>query len=171
MDEVEKRMARLDPAARFIFFLNYFGYFLVFYGILVFFLYTAVSLVGLYGQLPIDIEPPAWINYLPVVIPSIFVLGVIVSILMMFLSYSSWSYHLGDKTLKIEKGFLFKSSVSIPYSRIQSIEIKKGFLGNLFHTSYLLIQTIKDKEVIPVLSDARALEIRKWLNSIISRTG
>jgi len=57
------------------------------------------------------------------------------------LSYRFWGYELTENVIKIEKGIIFKKYISIPYDRIQNVDIYRGFLARILGLSDLQIQT------------------------------
>ena len=57
------------------------------------------------------------------------------------LSYQNWHYELGEDAIKIEKGIIWKKYISIPYNRIQNIDIYRGVIDRLLGLSDLQIQT------------------------------
>ena len=73
--------------------------------------------------------------FLSVVLISLF------SYLVARLKYHYWRYELADKSFNIERGIILKKYISIPYSRIQNIDIYRGLLARLFGLSVLQIQT------------------------------
>ncbi len=96
------------------------------------------------------------------------------------LSYNNWKYEFTDKELKIEKGVIFKTYKSIPYSRIQNIDINRGILARLSGYSSLNIQTagysgypygsqgLFSEGYIPGVSVSEAEKIREFLLKKIS---
>ncbi|MBZ9572003.1 PH domain-containing protein [Patescibacteria group bacterium] len=57
------------------------------------------------------------------------------------LTYRFWRYQLTEDAIKIEKGVIWKKYISIPYERIQNIDIYRGVLARLLGLSDLQIQT------------------------------
>lgn len=55
--------------------------------------------------------------------------------------YSAWGYELTEDAIKIEKGVIVKKYISIPYERIQNIDIYRGISARIFSLSDLQIQT------------------------------
>ncbi|MFC1649544.1 PH domain-containing protein [Patescibacteria group bacterium] len=56
-------------------------------------------------------------------------------------SYNAWKYELSEDALKVEKGVIWKRYVSIPYERIQNVDIHRGIMDRLLGLSDLHIQT------------------------------
>ena len=57
------------------------------------------------------------------------------------LGYNNWKYELTPDALRIEKGVIWKRYVSIPYERIQNVDIFRGILARMLQLSDLHIQT------------------------------
>lgn len=57
------------------------------------------------------------------------------------LTYRFWRYELAGDAVKIEKGVIWKKYISIPYERVQNVDIYRGILARLFGLSDLQIQT------------------------------
>lgn len=56
-------------------------------------------------------------------------------------AYNNYKYQLTEDTVKIEKGVIWKHYVSIPYERIQNVDIHRGILARILGLSDLQIQT------------------------------
>lgn len=57
------------------------------------------------------------------------------------LSYQNFRYQLQDNQIVIERGIIWKRHVSIPYSRIQNIDIIRGPISRYLGLSDIQIQT------------------------------
>lgn len=57
------------------------------------------------------------------------------------LTYRFWRYQLTDSTLKIERGVIWKKYISIPFGRIQNVDIYRGVWARIFGLSDLQVQT------------------------------
>lgn len=57
------------------------------------------------------------------------------------LTYRFWRYQLTDNTLKIERGVIWKKYISIPFGRIQNVDIYRGVWARIFGLSDLQVQT------------------------------
>lgn len=66
---------------------------------------------------------------------------IIISYIWARLSYRFWRYQLTEDAYKSERGIIFKRYVSIPYERIQNVDIYRGILDRLLGLSDLQIQT------------------------------
>lgn len=57
------------------------------------------------------------------------------------LAYDNWKYKFTSTELKTEKGIIWKRYISIPYQRVQNVEIRRGILARIFNFSSLDIHT------------------------------
>ena len=57
------------------------------------------------------------------------------------LTYNYWGYQLTEDALQIEHGVIWKKYVSIPYERIQNVDIYRGILVRILGLSELQVQT------------------------------
>jgi putative membrane protein len=73
-------------------------------------------------------------------VPFVMLLAIIAEIYAR-LSYRFWGYEFTKNELKIEKGIIWKTYKSIPYGRIQNIDIKRGIIARIFGFSTIEIQT------------------------------
>ncbi|MDD2647029.1 MAG: PH domain-containing protein [Patescibacteria group bacterium] len=72
---------------------------------------------------------------------AVIVVGLIWCFVWSKLFYRSWRYELTDDAIKVEKGVIWKKYTSIPYERIQNIDIYRGLLGRMLGLSDLQVQT------------------------------
>lgn len=56
-------------------------------------------------------------------------------------TYRFWHYELAENAIKIEKGVIWKKYISIPYERVQNVDIYRGLIARIFGLSELHIQT------------------------------
>lgn len=56
-------------------------------------------------------------------------------------NYHFYRYELGEKGVNIEKGIISKKYVSIPYNKIQNVNIYRGLLDQIMGLSILHIET------------------------------
>ena len=80
------------------------------------------------------------ISYLWWLVP-IFILYFIFCYIWAKLTYRFWGYQLTKDAFKKEHGVIWKKYVSIPYERIQNIDIHRGILARILGLSDLKIQT------------------------------
>lgn len=76
---------------------------------------------------------------------SIFVIILLILILLLYvwakLSYRFYRYELTDDGFKKELGVIYKKYVTIPYERIQNVDIYRGILARILGLSDLNVQT------------------------------
>lgn len=98
-----------------------------------------------------------------------------VSFIWAKLYYDSFKFELAAKGLKIEKGVIWKHYVTIPYERIQNVDIYRGPLVRLLGLSDLHVQTagmsgaMITEGRIPALFPKDAEELREKLVDKIGR--
>lgn len=79
-------------------------------------------------------------NYLKLIL--IFVLALLVlGEIYARLAYNNFKYELTSKEVKIERGIIWKKYISIPYERVQNVEIHRGILARLIGFSTLAVHT------------------------------
>jgi len=125
-------MKKLDPKAIWLFSTRYFfSWFLT--GFLAFFLLRYIASKNGDTGLGVFSSP---INLL------IYVLAIIVlSIITGALSYRFFRYELTETGFRKESGIIRKTYVTIPYDRIQNVDIYRGFVARILGLSDLQIQT------------------------------
>ncbi len=88
------------------------------------------------------------------------------------LSYNAYKYQLAEDAFKKEYGVIRKRYTSIPYERIQNVDIRRGILARILGLSDLMIQTagsqvagrgMMSEGFLPGLSEEKAEEIREEL--------
>ena len=67
--------------------------------------------------------------------------GALLAWLFAWLRYYFYKYELTDDTDKAERGIIWKRYISIPYNRIQNVDIHRGILARIFGLSDLQIHT------------------------------
>jgi len=133
-------MKQLDPKAIWLF---YFGFFI---GIL----FIAISFVWIFGfvlrDFPLDeirsqIDMPWYIlfviNFWWLILLVLAVLGYVWS----YLSWHFYRYEVREDGFRKEHGVIWKKYVTIPYERIQNVDIYRGVLARILGLSDLQIQT------------------------------
>ena len=127
-------MQQLHPRAKWLFFFK-FVISNIFLSIFVVFLFAAYMTPLFKAETP-QVVGMAVIFYF-------FMIGLsgIFSYLWAGLTYSNYKYQISDDAFKIELGVISKKFVSIPYDRIQNIDIYRGLLDRMLGLSDLHIQT------------------------------
>lgn len=78
-----------------------------------------------------------------------FVIAILVYILFVIvvaeiyarMSYNRYLYEITHNEIKIERGIIWKKYTSIPYERIQNIDIRRGIIARMFGFSTVDIET------------------------------
>lgn len=91
------------------------------------------------------------------------------------LAYQNWGYELIEKKIKIEKGVVFKKYVTIPYGRIQNVDIYRGISDRILGLSTLAVQTAgagtgTTEGKLPGLGTETAEELREKLTVLTEET-
>lgn len=123
-------MRKLDPKAVWLFFFRFVWSFALVI------LIVAIFVGGPISRLLADKAGVIWGWFLIFVI-----LYFILCYIWAKLTYHFWRYELTDEAVKIEKGVIIKKYISIPYERIQNVDIYRGVLARLLGLSDLHIQT------------------------------
>jgi hypothetical protein len=157
-------MEKLDPKAVWLFFFRFLGIGLILILILGWFFAAIVKEVVGFG-----------LGWWILIIVAIWLLG---SYGWAKLSYNAYKFELTEDVFKKESGVIWKKYVSIPYERIQNVDIQRGIVARILGLSDLMIQTAgyagvyrgilggwgRDPEGrLPGLSKERAEEIREEL--------
>ncbi len=124
-------MQKLDPKAVWMFFFRIFIAWFILFIFFSFWLFGFLSSSGIYKS--------AASYILWVVI--IFVLFVFFCWFWAKLTYHFFYYQLTENAFKKEHGVIWKKYVSIPYERIQNVDIYRGIIARILGLSDLHIQT------------------------------
>ncbi len=143
-----KNMKQLDPKAVWLFFLGYVLRWLI--PVAVILAYGTIALYyngnsrfafGVTDSLP---------NY-PALGPIIFIIVVVFLLLCYIwakLTYHFYRYELTEQGFRKESGVIYKRYVTIPYNRIQNVDIYRGIIARILGLSDLQIQTAGASAVI-----------------------
>jgi len=124
-------MQQLDPKSVWLFFIGFILRWLIF--IVIFAIYGVVILSDL------DKGTPSFgfLNWLWVVIPALLIFFWIWA----KLTYHFYRYELREDGFRKELGVIWKKYVTIPYDRIQNVDIYRGVIARILGLSDLNIQT------------------------------
>ncbi len=86
----------------------------------------------------------SFMKWLWIIIPAI----IIISYIWAKLSYHFYKYELTDVGFRKEYGVIYKKYVTIPYDRIQNVDIYRGILARILGLSDLNIQTAGSSAVV-----------------------
>ncbi|VAV93121.1 transmembrane protein, distant homology with ydbS [hydrothermal vent metagenome] len=56
--------------------------------------------------------------------------------------YRRWGYDMGEKQLRVLRGFLWRTDTIVPFNRIQHIDVAQGPLQRAFGLSTLIVHTV-----------------------------
>lgn len=133
-------MKKLHPKSKWIFFFKFVFYQIVF---VPFFLvwgggmWTGImsSIIKRKVSFPWD-----FFGFLKVYL-EIMIFLILLDYIWAYLTYCFWKYEIGSKVLKIERGVIWKKYISIPYERIQNVDIYRGPIARILGLSELQVQT------------------------------
>lgn len=126
-------MKQLDPKATWLFFLTFLGTALP---VLILFIFLLIPLVfGAWSMIVLDQAATIFIP--AIVVPLIIVAGWVWA----RLSYHFYKYELREDGFRKESGIIWKKYTTIPYGRIQNVEIYRGLVARILGLSDLHIQT------------------------------
>jgi|TARA_Y100000310_G_C20553834_1_gene749502 uncharacterized membrane protein YdbT with pleckstrin-like domain len=57
------------------------------------------------------------------------------------MSYNRYLYEINNNAVKIERGIIWKKYTSIPYERVQNVDIRRGIIARMFGFSTVEIET------------------------------
>jgi membrane protein YdbS with pleckstrin-like domain len=157
-------MERLHPGAKWLFRVK--AYFSMIFLILVlgFYFFSAVTILALTTR-----------NFIVLVIPILIGIVLFFSISEAYsrLAYKNWKYELTPREIKLERGIIWKRYSTIPYERVQNVDISRGILARMIGFSTLDIQTAGyhysgrggavSEGHIPAVSVQKAEKIREFL--------
>jgi len=158
-------MEKLHSGTKLIFFFQYIFVFIgLFVALIAFLLQGALNLIGggivLLGFLLIIIVPlaGAWI--------------------WAVLTYNNWGFELRKEGLYMERGVIWKKYSTIPYERIQNIDITRGVIARILGFSTLMVQTagysaqpqrgFMAEGFIPGVAESEAIKVRDKLLKVVS---
>jgi len=81
------------------------------------------------------------IVFLAIIWIILFILYVALCYFIAKLTYKYWKYELGEDAFKKESGIIWKKYISIPYERIQNVDIYRGVFARILGLSDVQIQT------------------------------
>jgi len=129
-------MKQLDPKAVWLFFISF--VLRAFIPIIFLSIYDAVILSDLGESLDNGGEFSfGFLNWLWIIVPAFLVLCFVWA----KLTYHFYRYELTDAGFRKELGVIYKKYVTIPYDRIQNVDIYRGILARILGLSDLNIQT------------------------------
>lgn len=165
-------MKQLDPKSVWLFFFSFLPRFVILSWLIGFFVGPLMMVVLSLFKENFEMITPGSV-FLVFIIPTIFIIFFIFigSYIWAKLSYKFYKYELADNGFHKESGVIYKSYVTIPYDRIQNIDINRGIVARMLNLSNLQIQTagsgaingVVAEGVLPCLSQAIAEQLRDEL--------
>ena len=133
-------MKQLDPRSVWLFFISFIlRWFILLISLGV---YLTVFLSGLRDSIG-DVSF-GFLNWLWIIIPALLVFFFVWA----KLTYRFYRYELTDAGFRKELGVIYKKYVTIPYDRIQNVDIYRGILARILGLSDLNIQTAGASAVV-----------------------
>ncbi len=124
-------MKKLDKKAVWLFFIGSLGTVVILFVVLA--LYALIESQAVREIIEPDVVLP-WVTVAAVAL-------VVISYIWARLTYQFYRYNLTDQGFQKEYGIIWKKYVTIPYSRIQNVDIYRGLLARILGLSDLNIQT------------------------------
>lgn len=123
-------MKNLHPGARWTFRLSTYGVF-----------FTILFFLGIFGiSFLLDADVPSkYFGNIGMLLFIILILAIILGEIYARLAYQFWKYDFTDAELRIEQGIIWRKYKSIPYQRIQNVEIHRGLIARIFGFSTVAI--------------------------------
>lgn len=57
------------------------------------------------------------------------------------MTYNRWFYEIGQDSIRLERGIIWKRYSNVPYERVQNVDITRGIIARMCGFSTLMIQT------------------------------
>lgn len=101
------------------------------------------------------------------------------------MSYNRFLYDVGQECIKIEQGIIWKKYSSIPYERVQNVDIQRGIIARMLGFSTVQIETAgqsgmaaygrrgrqyKSEGYLPAIDVAYAEKVREFVMKKIKHT-
>lgn len=127
-------MQQLDPKAVWLFFISF-----LFRGLLYLIVVAYIVFAGLFTATSAEADAPflGLLKFYWLIIPAYIVFVYVWA----RLSYRFYRYELKDEGFRKELGVIWKKYVTIPYDRIQNVDIYRGVMARILGLSDLNIQT------------------------------
>ncbi len=122
-------MKKLDPSAKSLFY---------FTGILAW-LFLTMFIIILISPLLFEAEGGGLVFFILIIVGLIW--SIFIPLPFAHWSYENYKYELQKDRIYIERGIIWKRYASIPYERVQNVDIIRGPLTRMFGLSDLHIQT------------------------------
>jgi membrane protein YdbS with pleckstrin-like domain len=139
------------------------------------FIFLGIFILSVWSKL--FVTSPVFMIVFPL---AILLLVILIGEIFVNWAYKNWKYEFTEDSLKIEKGIIIKRYKSIPYGRIQNVDITRGILARIIGFSTVDIQTagysmyagsrngMYSEGHLPAVSIEHGEEIRNFLVKKIS---
>ncbi|MBT1179114.1 PH domain-containing protein [Bifidobacterium vespertilionis] len=85
-------------------------------------------------------------------------------------AYAFNRFAIGDREFRIRKGWLFRSSVTVPFNRIQHVDTKQNPVLRRFGLTAVTVHTAVDEHTIDALDDAEAERVVKLITQRVAQS-
>lgn len=125
-------------------------------------LVVGATVVALFVEANTDVELPAWWIGVPAVAVAI---SAVARGWYARAAYRAWTYRLGSEELEIRYGVFWQRSSSMPYHRLQQVDVGQGPLERWLGMSTVQLRSAAatTDATIPGIADSEVDEIRRLL--------
>ncbi len=137
-------MHNLHPGARWLLRLNAYSRFSIIAFILIYFMISFLfdsETYNMWRKTSILIFGNSFLGGLLVFLFICIIFVLIVGEIYARMAYNRFLYEIGHDNVKIEHGIIWKKYTSIPFERVQNVDIKRGIIARIFGFSTLEIET------------------------------
>lgn len=156
-------MNRLPKRSFWMLFVGYLGSTLIILGFL-------IAPLMYFGVLAL-LENQRWYCPLLYILGTLVLLTILGCFVWAWVNIKEWRYEIGKKSFEVKYGIINKKSVSVPYNRIQNVNLNQGLVGQKLGLTRLSIQTAGDSSrgygpfnrseaYLPGIEDDRAEELK-----------
>ena len=88
--------------------------------------------------------------------------------------YHARGYHMADDRLRVVRGLLFRADTTVPFGRVQHIDVSRGPLERYYGLATLVLHTAGTHNasiLLPGLGEDDALAMRETIRETIARAG
>jgi len=131
-------MENLDPKSIWLFFLNF-----LLSGLFIFIFFSFWGLPFFIMLFEVSKQINVFGFIFAVIGAEIVIFGLYIAFcyIMAKLAYKYWKYELAEDAFRKESGIIWKKYVSIPYERIQNVDIYRGIFARILGLSDVHVQT------------------------------
>ncbi|MCL0312104.1 PH domain-containing protein [Apilactobacillus sp. TMW 2.2459] len=98
--------------------------------------------------------------YIFMIVIGLALLEVLIEYTLIPYRYAFYSYNVSETEVRIKKGFIFRSEVSIPIARVQNVHLSQGPLLRTQGLTCVAIVTASNEHTIEALTQQEADELR-----------